>query len=85
MMGGPVQGGRIYGSYPDLTLDSDRDTGYGGRMIPTTSVDELFAEMLRWFGVPAASMDYFLPNISNFYDVNSAALPIGFLRPGTWS
>jgi uncharacterized protein (DUF1501 family) len=84
VMGGPVNGGKIYGTYPDLTLDSTDDTGYGGRMIPTTSVDELFGEMLRWFGVPAANMSYVLPNISNFYNVNSGSLPIGFLRPGTW-
>ncbi|HYF34430.1 MAG TPA: DUF1501 domain-containing protein [Prosthecobacter sp.] len=84
VMGGPVQGGRIYGAFPDLTLESANDTGYGGRIIPTTSVDQLFAEMLRWFGVPAADMDYVLPNIANFYNVNSATLPIGFLRPGTW-
>lgn len=84
MMGGPVQGGRIYGTFPDQTLESADDTGYGGRMIPTTSVDQFFAEMLRWFGVPAASMDAVLPNIANFYDVNATSLPIGFLRAGTW-
>ncbi len=84
VMGGPVQGGRIYGTFPDLTLESNDDTGYGGRTIPTTSVDSLFAEMLRWFGVSAADMDYVLPNIANFYNVNSSSLPIGFLKPGTW-
>jgi uncharacterized protein (DUF1501 family) len=75
-----VQGGRIYGTFPDQTLESANDTGYGGRMIPTTSVDSFFAEMLRWFGVPAGSMSAVLPNIGNFYDVNSSGLPIGFLR-----
>lgn len=85
IMGGPIQGGRIYGTYPDVTLDSNDDTGYGGRMIPTTSVDKLFAEMLRWFGVSPANMNYVLPNIANFYDVNSSTLPLSFLKPGTWS
>lgn len=85
VMGGPVQGGRIYGTFPDLTLESSDDTGYGGRTIPTTSVDSFFAELLRWFGVPAADMDYVLPNVANFYNVNSSSLPIGFLKPGVWS
>jgi uncharacterized protein (DUF1501 family) len=86
VMGGSVQGGRIYGSFPDLTLDtSPQDTGYGGRMIPTTSVDQFVAEMMRWFGVSAADMPYVLPNIANFYNVNSSTLPIGFLKPGTWT
>lgn len=84
VMGGPVQGGRIYGTFPDQTLESANDTGYGGRMIPTTSVDSFFGEMLRWFGVPASSMSTVLPNIGNFYNVNSGSLPVGFLRPGTW-
>ena len=85
VMGGPVQGGRVCGTFPDLTLESNDDTGYGGRMIPTTSVDQFFAEMLRWFGVPASGMSTVLPNIGNFYDVNSSSLPIGFLNPGTWT
>ncbi|MBL9133986.1 MAG: DUF1501 domain-containing protein, partial [Verrucomicrobiaceae bacterium] len=84
MMGGPVQGGRVFGTFPNLALESSDDTGYGGRLIPTTSVDSYFAEMLRWFGVPAGSMSTVLPNIGNFYNVNSSSLPIGFLRPGTW-
>ena len=84
-MGRPVQGGRVSGTSPDLTLESSDDTGYGGRMIPTTSVDQFFAEMLRWFGVPASGMSTVLPNIGNFYDVNSTSLPLGFLRPGTWT
>ncbi|GEP45425.1 DUF1501 domain-containing protein [Brevifollis gellanilyticus] len=85
VMGGPVQGGRIYGTFPNLALESNDDTGYGGRLIPTTSVDQFFAELLRWFGVPAASMSTVLPNISHFYNVNSSSLPIGFLKPGMWS
>jgi uncharacterized protein (DUF1501 family) len=85
VMGGPVQGGKIYGTFPDVTLDSNDDVGYGGRMMPTTSVDQFFGELLRWFGVSSADLSYVLPNITNFYSVNSSTLPIGFLRPGTWS
>lgn len=85
VLGGPVQGGRILGTFPDLTLESNDDVGYGGRLVPSTSVDQFFAEMLRWFGVTPANMSYVLPNIANFYNVNSSTLPLGFLRPGTWS
>ena len=85
VMGGPVQGGKIYGTFPDVTLDSNDDVGYGGRMMPTTSVDQFFGELLRWFGVSSADLSYVLPNIANFYNVNSSTLPIGFLQPGTWS
>ena len=85
VLGGPVQGGRIKGAFPDLSLESSDDVGYGGRLLPTTSVDKFFAELLRWFGVSPANMSYVLPNIANFYDVNSSTLPLGFLRPGTWT
>lgn len=85
VMGGPVAGGKIYGAFPNLALDSADDVGLGGRLLPTTSVDQFFAEMLRWFGVSASNMSYVLPNIANFYNVNSSSLPVGFLKPGTWT
>jgi uncharacterized protein (DUF1501 family) len=85
VFGGPVQGGSVLGTFPDLALESNDDVGYGGRLIPTLSVDQLFAELLRWFGVSATDMPYVLPNITNFYNPGSSSLPIGFLKPGTWS
>ncbi len=85
VMGGAVQGGRVHGVFPDQTLDSNDDVGYGGRMLPSTSVDQLFAEMLRWFGVSGSNLTTVLPNIGNFYSPSSSSLPIGFLKPGTWS
>lgn len=84
IMGGPVNGGAIYGTFPDLTLDSSADVGFGGRILPTTSVDQLFCEMLRWFSVSTSNMSAVLPNLTNFYNPSSPTLPIGFLKPGTW-
>ena len=79
VFGGPVDGGKIFGTFPDLTLDSNDDVGHGGRLLPSTSADAYFAEMLRWFGVPAGNMSYVLPNIANFWNVNSPTGPIGFI------
>lgn len=84
IMGGPVKGGAIYGTFPDLALDSSADVGYGGRILPTTSVDQLFCELLRWFGVSSSNMPAALPNLTNFYNPSSPTLPLGFLKPGTW-
>jgi uncharacterized protein (DUF1501 family) len=81
VFGGPVDGGKIFGTYPDLTLDGPDDVGRGGRLLPSTSVDLYFAELLRWFGVPAGNMSYVLPNITNFWNPNSASPPIGFVKP----
>jgi uncharacterized protein (DUF1501 family) len=85
VMGGPVQGGRIVGTFPNLALESSDDMGYGGRLCPTTSVDQHFAEMLRWFGVSGSGLTTVLPNIGNFYSPSSTTLPLGYLKPGTWS
>jgi len=83
ILGGPVQGGRLYGSYPEsLALDSALDIDPGrGRLLPTTSTDEYFAELACWFGVSRADLPMVLPNIRRFYDLTSSASPIGFLSP----
>jgi uncharacterized protein (DUF1501 family) len=77
--GGPVNGGKVFGTFPDLTFNSPDDVGYGGRFLPSTSVDAYFAELLRWFGVPAGSMTYVLPNIANFWNPSSSTPPLGFI------
>jgi uncharacterized protein (DUF1501 family) len=78
VMGGAVNGKRIYGSYPDLYANSLLDTGRG-RFIPTTSVDQLAAELALWFGVDKSDLPIILPNISRFYNINNATNPIGFM------
>ncbi len=81
VLGGAVNGGDLYGSYPPLYLGSPLDTNRG-RLIPTTSVDELFAELALWFGVPAADLELVLPNVARFYAPGSADPPLGFLNIG---
>ncbi len=81
VMGGAVQGGRIYGEYPEaLLLNDGLDVGTNGRLLPTTSCDAYFCELLRWFGIPAGEMQTVLPNIEAFYDPQSAQPPLGFLQ-----
>jgi len=78
VVGGPVRGGRIFGQYPSLFAGAPLDTGRG-RLIPTTSVDEYFAELGLWFGVDRSQLDLVLPNIARFYSPSSADPPVGFL------
>ncbi len=79
IMGGDVNGGAIFGDYPSLALGSEQDVD-NGVLLPTTSCDEYFAELAKWFGVPNADLGIVLPNIGNFYDANSSSLPIGFMQ-----
>jgi len=78
VMGGDVNGGQMYGTYPTLSATSPLDLGRGV-YAPTTSVDEYFAELATWFGVPASELDRVLPNVRSFYSPGSATPPIGFL------
>jgi len=78
VMGGSVNGGSIYGDYPILSGSNPLDVGRGV-YAPTTSVDEYFAEMARWFGVPSSELDEVLPNVRSFYSPESNQPPIGFL------
>jgi uncharacterized protein (DUF1501 family) len=73
IMGGSVQGRRIYGTMPNLALNSPDDCGLG-RIIPTTAVDQYAATMAKWFGVSAGSMNSLFPRLSQF-----ASPDLGFL------
>lgn len=87
VMGGDVTGGRVHGHYPtslsNPTAPSSQgsfnlDTGRG-RLIPTTSVDQMAAELAMWYGVANDNnLEQILPNIRNFHPAGSS-MPIGFL------
>ncbi|HEY7215813.1 MAG TPA: DUF1501 domain-containing protein, partial [Thermoanaerobaculia bacterium] len=65
VLGGAVNGGRIYGQLPTLAVNGPNDAG-DGRWIPTTSVDEYSATLARWFGVANSDLPLVLPNLGRF-------------------
>ena len=65
IMGGAVQGQRLYGTFPTLAVNGPDDTSTG-RWIPTTSVDEYSATLARWFGVSNTDMPTVFPNLTRF-------------------
>ncbi len=79
MGGAQLNGGRIFGDYPTLALDSSLELG-DGVLVPTISTDQYFAELAEWFGVSKGELATIFPNLENFYDVQSNDLPIGFLN-----
>lgn len=68
LFGRPVRGG-IYGTLPDLTLGGPDDGG-GGRIIPTTSTDQLGATLAAWLGAPTT----LFPNLGRFATANLGCL-----------
>jgi uncharacterized protein (DUF1501 family) len=65
ILGDAVAGGDIFGTMPDLTLDGPDDVG-GGRMVPTTSVEQYTATLAAWFGVDVGDLPAMFPNLANF-------------------
>ena len=69
VVGGAVRGGRYYGTAPHVSLSSDDQVGQG-RLLPSTSVDQLAATLGRWFGVADSDLPTVLPNIGRFATSN---------------
>jgi uncharacterized protein (DUF1501 family) len=75
VIGGAVNGGKLYGEFPDMRLGGDSDINSGtsarGRMIPTTGVDQQLASVCDWFGVSEEEMwaeggQGLFPDLGNF-------------------
>ncbi len=73
VVGGAVNGNRIYGSIPEPTFDHEADSGRG-RLIPSVSVEQYAATFGRWFGLTDAEIAQAAPGILNF-----AERDLGFL------
>jgi hypothetical protein len=70
IMGDAIQGGEIFGEYPNLELNSNLDIG-GGVLIPTTATDQLYSNLLQWYGIKKDSIKEILPNLDNFSKGNN--------------
>jgi uncharacterized protein (DUF1501 family) len=73
VVGGAVQGGKMYGQYPTIVVGGPDDTSEG-KWIPTTSVDQYAATLATWFGVSPADLLTIFPKVTRFATSN-----LGFL------
>jgi uncharacterized protein (DUF1501 family) len=74
ILGGAVQGGKIYGTFPTLALAGPDDASTNGRWVPTTASAQYASTLAQWFGLQASDLPYVLPYIGNFSTNN-----LGFL------
>lgn len=67
-MGGPVAGGQVLGTFPNLVLGGvdDMDRGKEGRFVPGTSTDQVAASLMQWLGLPAGQLLTVFPHLANF-------------------
>lgn len=59
-----MRGQRLYGRFPNQTVDGPDDIG-GGNWIPALALDELGADLARWFGAESSISQVF-PQAGNF-------------------
>jgi len=81
MTGDPTfNGGNVFGTVmDDLQLNGINTYTEKGRIIPTTSIEQMLAPALKWFGVDDALMETVLPNLVNFR-TDSADVESSFLQ-----
>lgn len=65
VMGGGVNGGRIFGHLPAQALNTDDDLG-DGRMIPTISLEQFGAQLCQWFGLTESEVNDIFPRLGRF-------------------
>lgn len=65
VMGGAVKGARFFGQLPSVSVNGPDDVGQG-RLLPTTSVDQLGATLASWMGVSATNLPLVMPQINNY-------------------
>jgi uncharacterized protein (DUF1501 family) len=74
VLGGAVNGGRSYGTHPEIALDGPGFVD-NGRLLPTLAVDQLGASLGRWFGAGRDELRLVFPNLKHFDADGLALLP----------
>ena len=65
VLGGAVNGKGFYGTAPILANGGPDVIGQG-RLLPTTSVEQLAATLGKWLGVTDSELLALLPNLANY-------------------
>lgn len=66
VIGDQVNGGKLYGTFPDLTLGGPTDVGGEGRWLPAIPVEKYAFTLAKWMGITNAEQPYVFPNAVNF-------------------
>jgi uncharacterized protein (DUF1501 family) len=74
VMGGAVQGGKVWGKWPELTVknthnndfDGSADQLTNGVLLPRLSVEQYGACLGTWFGASASTLGEIFPNLGRF-------------------
>jgi uncharacterized protein (DUF1501 family) len=70
VLGGAVNGGRVYGTFPTLAVKGPDDVSSNGAWLPSTAVDQVGATLASWLGVASGDLNYVFPNLAAFTTKN---------------
>ena len=77
VMGGAVDGGKLFGTFPVLGVKNANDNNFNsndqlgnGALLPSTSVDQMGATLGRWFGASDSQLLDVFPNLAQFNSSN---------------
>jgi uncharacterized protein (DUF1501 family) len=80
VMGGPVNGGTIFGNFPSLKVGADQDVDRSrGRWIPSSAVDQYAAVAAKWLGADNPALGTIFPNLGRFADPFSPSTNLGYV------
>jgi len=65
VLGGAVNGGQLYGNWPDYALGGRDDIG-GGRLVPDMSVNQYGAALGSWMGLSNTDLLDVFPDLNRF-------------------
>lgn len=66
VMGGAVNGGKLYGEWPAYEVGGLEDVGEKGRIIPTMSINQYGAALGSWMGLSNSDLLEVFPDLNNF-------------------
>lgn len=65
VVGGSVNGNRLFGRFPQLVINGPDDAGQGS-WIPAISTDQVAGELARWYGADDTTLDDVFPRLRYF-------------------
>lgn len=66
VVGGAVQGGSIYGTFPTMSINAPHFLDNRGILVPSTSLAQYGATLAKWFGVSDTQLNTVFPVLPNF-------------------
>ncbi len=67
VMGGQVDGGKVYGQFPELAEDDPQFVEFRGTLVPSIATDQMSSTIAKWFGdFSDSELKEIFPNLLNF-------------------